>query len=127
MANAGQIMYDLIYRIPSHAGMMGTFRPRWSNLPRVPGKPGKPLTWAAAPAPTPSILPVRALPWWEWIALPRPCGKPARKATRAGVKPEFILHDVTRLDFLRVRLISPWMWAACMGWAQPNGGVMPGN
>ncbi|MFZ1041878.1 MAG: class I SAM-dependent methyltransferase [Anaerolineales bacterium] len=76
------------------------FHPKLSSWLPIREKRETLLIWVVEQEPTQFILPSKDFPSLGLISLQPPLRGAQKKASEAGVKPEFIIHDVTRLDFL---------------------------
>jgi SAM-dependent methyltransferase len=101
MSAIDRIMYDTIYRISKPRWDDGSIPPQVAQLASLKGETGNALDLGCGTG-THSIYLARqgfAVTGVDYS--PTAIRQARQKASLAGVKPEFFVHDVTRLEFLR--------------------------
>ena len=101
MLAIGQIMYDLIYRTTQPRWDDGKIPPQVAQLAARPGKTGRAIDMGCGTGTHSIYLAGQGFAVVGVDSSPTALQKARAKAARAGVKPQFMLHDVTRLDFLQ--------------------------
>ena len=100
MATPGQIMYELIYRITQPRWDDGNVPPQVARLAARAGESGRAIDLGCGTGTHSIYLAGKGCRVVGVDTSPTALQKARLKAARAGLKPEFILHDATRLDFL---------------------------
>ena len=101
MATTGQILYDLIYRIYKPRWDDGKIPPQVALLASRAGKTKNAIDLGCGTGTHSIYLAQQGFAVVGVDSSPTALRKAREKAARAGVNPEFILHDVTHLDLLR--------------------------
>jgi SAM-dependent methyltransferase len=100
MVAIDKVMYELIYRISKPNWDDGEVPPQIIQLASETGEPGKVLDLGCGTGTHSIDLAQRGFAVTGIDVSPTAIRRAREKASRAGVNPEFIVGDVTRLDFL---------------------------
>jgi 2-polyprenyl-3-methyl-5-hydroxy-6-metoxy-1,4-benzoquinol methylase len=101
MATLDRIMYDLMYRISKPRWDDEKIPPQVEKLSSRVGKTGAAIDLGCGTGTQSIYLAQKGLAVTGVDISPTAIRQAVKKASRAGVKPEFIVHDVTSLNFLR--------------------------
>ena len=100
MTDAGQLMYEMIYRMSTPRWDDGEIPPQVAQLACQPGKTRRAIDLGCGTGTQSIYLAQRGFTVTGVDSSPTALQKARQKAAAAGVDAEFVLRDITRLDGL---------------------------